>query len=94
MATMGDVALRAGVSIKTVSRVVNNDDYISDGVRQRVQQAIEDTHYVPNLLAKSFRLGRDSAIGIAVPDLALRCRDLDSVDRRDPGRWPRETYHQ
>ena len=91
---MGDVALRAGVSIKTVSRVVNNDDYISDGVRQRVQQAIEDTHYVPNLLAKSFRLGRDSAIGIAVPDLALRCRYLDSVDRRDPGRWPRETYHQ
>jgi LacI family transcriptional regulator len=70
VATMRDVALHAGVSIKTVSRVVNNDGYISDGVRKRVQQAIEDTNYVPNLLAKSFRLGRDSAIGIAVPDLA------------------------
>ncbi|MGH3639893.1 MAG: LacI family DNA-binding transcriptional regulator [Mycobacterium sp.] len=70
MTTMRDVALRAGVSIKTVSRVVNDDGYISDGVRQRVQQAIEQTNYTPNLLAKSFRLGRDSAIGIAVPDLA------------------------
>lgn len=70
MATMREVALRAGVSIKTVSRVVNDDGYISDDARRRVQQAIEDTNYVPNLLAKSFRLGRDSAIGIAVPDLA------------------------
>ncbi len=68
--TMRDVAVRAGVSIKTVSRVINDDKYISDGVRLRVEQAIEDLQYVPNQLAKSFRLGRDSAIGIAVPDLA------------------------
>ena len=70
MATMRDVAQRAGVSAKTVSRVVNNDRYVSDDVRRRVEQAIEDLKYVPNMLAVSFRTGRDAAIGVAVPGVA------------------------
>src|ERR1700712_3566578 len=67
MATMRDVALRAGVSAKTVSRVVNNDRYVSADVRTRVERAIEDLQYVPNMLAVTFRTGRDAAIGVAVP---------------------------
>ncbi|WP_422748258.1 LacI family DNA-binding transcriptional regulator [Mycobacterium sp. WMMD1722] len=70
MATMRDVADRAGVSAKTVSRVVNNDRYVSADVRRRVERAIEDLHYVPNMLAVSFRSGRDPAIGVAVPGVA------------------------
>ena len=70
MATMRDVAQRAGVSAKTVSRVVNNDRYVSADVRQRVERAIDELHYVPNMLAVTFRSGRDAAIGVAVPGVS------------------------
>lgn len=69
MATMREVAERAGVSAKTVSRVLRNDPYVSDNVRQRVNAAVEELQYVPNMLAVSFRTGRDAAIGVAVPDI-------------------------
>jgi len=68
---MRDVAHRAGVSAKTVSRVMNNDRYVSDDVRARVLQAVEELQYVPNAMAKSFRAGQDTAIGVAVPTLNL-----------------------
>jgi LacI family transcriptional regulator len=70
MATMRDVAERAGVSTKTVSRVVNDDRYVSADVRERVERAIAELQYVPNMLAVTFRTGRDAAIGIAVPGVA------------------------
>ena len=70
MATMRDVAHRAGVSAKTVSRVVNNDRYVSADVRERVERAIDELQYVPNMLAVTFRTGRDAAIGVAVPGVA------------------------
>jgi LacI family transcriptional regulator len=70
MATMRDVAQQAGVSTKTVSRVVNNDRYVSADVRQRVERAVDELHYVPNMLAVTFRTGRDAAIGVAVPGVA------------------------
>jgi LacI family transcriptional regulator len=70
MATMRDVAQRAGVSAKTVSRVVNNDRYVSADVRARVERAIDELQYVPNSLAVTFRAGRDAAIGVAVPGVA------------------------
>jgi LacI family transcriptional regulator len=70
MSTMRDVANRAGVSAKTVSRVVNNDRYVSADVRERVERAIDELQYVPNMLAVTFRTGRDAAIGIAVPGVA------------------------
>ena len=66
---MRDVAMRAGVSAKTVSRVMNNDRYVSDDVRERVMRAVSELEYVPNAMAKSFRSGQASAIGIAVPVL-------------------------
>jgi LacI family transcriptional regulator len=67
---MREVAERAGVSAKTVSRVLRNDRYVSDAVRERVNAAVNDLQYVPNMLAVTFRSGRDAAIGIAVPDIA------------------------
>ena len=69
MVTMREVADRAGVSTKTVSRVINNDRYVSAAVLARVQQAIAEMHYVPSALARTFRSGKDTAIGVAVPDL-------------------------
>jgi LacI family transcriptional regulator len=49
---------------------MNNDRYVSKDVRRRVERAIEDLQYVPNLLARTFRYGRDAAIAIAVPDIS------------------------
>src|SRR3954447_21808725 len=70
MSTMRQVAQRAGVSAKTVSRVMHNDRYVSDDVRRRVEHAIRELQYVPNVLARTFRSGRDDAIGVAVPDIS------------------------
>src|SRR3954447_8211129 len=69
MATMREVAQRAGVSAKTVSRALRNDRYVSDSVRSRVDAAVAELQYVPNTLAVTFRAGRDAAIGVAVPDI-------------------------
>jgi LacI family transcriptional regulator len=86
MSTMRQVAERAGVSAKTVSRVMNNDKYVSNDVRQRVEQAIAELNYVPNLLARTFRSGRDAAIGVAIPDIsdpffATLTREIEQIAR-------------
>jgi LacI family transcriptional regulator len=70
VSTMRQVAERAGVSAKTVSRVMHNDRYVSADVRQRVERAIAELGYVPNVLARTFRSGRDAVIGVAVPSIS------------------------
>jgi LacI family transcriptional regulator len=70
MTTMRDVARLAGVSAKTVSRVFNQDRYVTNETRERVEQAMRELNYVPNLLARTFRTGKDAAIAVAVPDIA------------------------
>ena len=74
--TLQDVATLAGVSIKTVSRVVNNQGEITDATRQRVQAAIDELGYQPNILARSLVSRRTdtlvgSATGLAPLTLAL-----------------------
>ena len=69
MTTMRDVALRAGVSTKTVSRVFNDDPHVLPDTRALVEAAMHDLNYVPNALATTFRAGRASVIGVAVPDV-------------------------
>ncbi|NMM18195.1 MAG: LacI family DNA-binding transcriptional regulator [Cellulomonas sp.] len=59
-----DVAGAAGVSQKTVSRVVNNDPQVSPDVRQRVQEAIRSLGYRPNTAARSLLLGRSRTVGL------------------------------
>ncbi|MGY1705984.1 LacI family DNA-binding transcriptional regulator [Geodermatophilus sp. SYSU D00697] len=70
MTTMRDVAARARVSAKTVSRVFNDDPHVLPETRARVTEALRELGYVPNSLARSFRTGRPPALGVAVPDLA------------------------
>ncbi len=69
MATMRDVASRAGVSAKTVSRVFNNDPHVTPETRGRVEVAIRELNYVPNAIATTFRTGRAPVIAVAVPDI-------------------------
>ncbi len=69
MATMVDVARLAGVSIKTVSNVLNGYPYIRDTTRERVLAAIDELGYQVNMTARSLRSGRTGMIGLAVPEL-------------------------
>lgn len=67
--TQADVAARAGVATKTVSNVINDYPHVSEDVRARVLQAIEELDYRPNHAARSLRSGRTRIIGLAVPEL-------------------------
>jgi len=67
MATMKDVAAKAGVSVFTVSSVINNYPRISPSTRDKVLKAIESLSYVPNTVARSLRTRRSGTIGVIVP---------------------------
>lgn len=69
-ATGKDVARRAGVSPKTVSNVLTGVVSVSPQTRARVEQAMAELNYVPNLSARSLRNGRSGLIGLALPDLS------------------------
>ncbi len=66
---MKEVASRAGVSVKTVSNVVNGYLHVAPSTRERVQRAIDELGYRPNLTARSLRSGRTGIIAVAVPRL-------------------------
>jgi LacI family transcriptional regulator, fructose operon transcriptional repressor len=69
LASIKDVALQAGVSTTTVSRVLGNPDAVRPALRDRVQQAITDLAYRPNLAARRLRQQRASLIGLIVSDI-------------------------
>jgi DNA-binding LacI/PurR family transcriptional regulator len=68
-ATLRDVALRAGVSVRTVSNVVNGYARVSAERRARVQAAVDDLGYRPNLLARNLRQGRSRILALVLPEL-------------------------
>lgn len=68
--TVKDVARRAGVSPKTVSNVVTGIITVTPDTRAKVEQAMQELSYVPNLSARSLRNGRSGLIGLALPDLS------------------------
>lgn len=67
--TIKDVAKQAGVSISTVSRVINNSKPVTDEVKQRVLDVIEKTGYIPNPLARSLVTKKSQLIGVIVPEV-------------------------
>ena len=62
--TIKDVARSAGVSIKTVSRVLNGEEHVRDAVRQKVLDVTEALQYVPHPSARSLGAGRSFTIGL------------------------------
>jgi DNA-binding LacI/PurR family transcriptional regulator len=68
-ATLKDVARLAGVSVRTVSNVVNNYPYVTPEMRERVQVALEELNYQPNLSARYLRKGRTGILAFVMPDL-------------------------
>ena len=69
VASIVDVAVRAGVSPATVSRYINKPDIVGAATRKRIEQAIEQLGYVRNRLAGSLHGQRTDAIGLVVPTI-------------------------
>ncbi len=71
MASMNEVAKRAGVSIATVSRVLNNSDNVNEETRMKILKAIKDLKYQPSRVAKRLRSKSISSnlLGVLIPDI-------------------------
>ncbi len=69
MPTIREVAKRAGVAPITVSRVVNQSGYVSQDVRERVEKAIAELHYIPNALGTSLRSNRTHILALILSDV-------------------------
>lgn len=63
-----EVAEKAGVSITTVSRVLNNPEFVSEKTRQRVLSVMRELDYTPNWFAQNLQKNRTNLIGMLVPD--------------------------
>lgn len=64
-----DVAKRANVSISTVSRVLNRRNLVNERTRKRVEQAIQELGYRPNVFARGLMLRKSNILGFVLPDL-------------------------
>lgn len=71
MATLKDVAKLAGVSVKTVSNVVNGYDFVKPDNRRRVEEALAVTGYRPNIGARNLRRGRTGFLALVLPELSI-----------------------
>jgi len=67
--TLRDVSVIAGVSLSTVSHVINRTRVVSDAARERVEAAIRQTGYTPNSLARSLKTAVTRTIGLAIGDI-------------------------
>jgi len=67
--SIDDVAKKANVSISTVSRVLNRRNIVNDRTRKRVESAIRDLGYRPNVFARGLMLQKSNILGLVLPDL-------------------------
>ncbi|PCJ62233.1 MAG: hypothetical protein COA79_04010 [Planctomycetota bacterium] len=83
MATLKDISTEAGVSIRTVARVLKNEPHISEKVKIKVEKALNKLDYVPNILASSLKTKKTGLFGIITSDLELQVnvRKLSSLHK-------------
>jgi DNA-binding LacI/PurR family transcriptional regulator len=105
-ARLHDVAAQAGVSVKTVSNVVNGYVHVSPDTKARVDAALADLDYRPNLAARNLRRGRSGIVALALPELevpyfaelarhvveAARLRGWTVLIDQTDGQLPREQH--
>jgi len=70
MTTIEDIAKKAETSIATVSRVLNNKEGFSEETRQKVLQAMEETGYESNAIARSLKKQKTNTIGVIIPNIS------------------------
>ncbi len=69
--TIKDVAKKAGVSIATVSRVLNNKDRVKDETREKIMAIVNEMNYVTNFSAKTLRQNKSNVIGVIVQGVSI-----------------------
>lgn len=79
-----DIARISGVSISTVSRVINNTGYVSEATRQKVFDVINEYHYTPNTSARNLKLTQSRNVGLMVkgienPFFQLMTREIERI---------------
>ncbi len=67
---MSDIAEKSGVSIATVSRVINGDKNVKDSTREKVLKVIEEYNYTPSAIARNLSKKDNNTIGVVVPDIS------------------------
>jgi len=70
MATLKEVAERAGISVSTASYVLNGKKKVRPETRERILRAADEVGYIPNQIARGLRTKRSGSIGIIVPDIS------------------------
>ncbi|HEX6064302.1 MAG TPA: LacI family DNA-binding transcriptional regulator, partial [Longimicrobiales bacterium] len=68
-ATIRDVAREAGVSVTTVSRVLNDSGPVKEATRERIRAVAQRLHFAPNTTARSLSTRRTHTIGVLLPDV-------------------------
>ncbi|KIC17404.1 substrate-binding domain-containing protein [Leisingera sp. ANG-DT] len=83
-ANLRDVAAAAGVSVATVSRVMNAPETVAEATRKKVEEAMNSLHWVPSAAARAINTGRTRFVGALVPTLdnAIFARVLASMESR------------
>ena len=64
-----EIAYLAGVSVATVSRVINNSDSVKPATRERVQKVMQENNYIPSATARDLSFQRSEVVAVVVPDL-------------------------
>ncbi len=82
MSTLKDVAEKSGVTVTTVSRMLNNRGYISEKTRKKIRQAMKELNYQPNEFARALSLKKSRYIGLIVPSASNMyfCKVIDSIE--------------
>jgi LacI family transcriptional regulator len=103
MANIKDVAEQAGVSLSTVSRVLNRPEMVSETLRTRIEDAMQDLDYRPNMVAKSLKTKVTGNVGIILNDMlhfnlnsmadALGSHNLNLILRDSEDNWGLEANH-
>jgi DNA-binding LacI/PurR family transcriptional regulator len=66
---MRSIAVRAGVSSATVSRVINGSPLVKEGTAKRVREILAETNFIPNPVATTLKYGRSKTYGLVIPDM-------------------------
>jgi LacI family transcriptional regulator, sucrose operon repressor len=82
MATIKEVADKAGVTVTTVSRMLNKPDKVSKKTREKIQKAMKELYYKPNEIAQSLSKRTSNIIGLIVPSVRnyFFCKIIDSIE--------------
>ena len=90
MATIKEVARRAGVSIRTVSRVLNDHPHVANATRERVLSVIEELDFRPNAAARYMRTGQSGLIGFLTDEVAQNVFSYDLIIGAQQAAWEHE----